>query len=640
MRIAFLSVMAGTVALAQPATSGTNELRLRIGLLSGLNYNNIAAGMEKFIDPSDAPSIASLDFSRSSGLSGYGGLLFEYPGSELFGGQLRIAYDDRRTTRSVSESEMKSRLNYTAIELGLRMNLPADGLYAMIGPSAHIRNSHTYSYHPAAGEGAVTVEDGTLNNASRSAFGIWGGIGYDLPLNRGASGTRWYLTPFAESSYLFDQMNESTHSMTDQTWSTLTVRVGLGLKLERSMEPRAPDQLPAPQPAVEFRIEPPRDGMIGPHDVIEYFPLLPYVFFDSGSAAMPPRYRQLTRTQALTFNESWLPEPGEAGPGGQQETSRSTRQLGVYANTLNIVAMRMLNSPATTITLVGSAPDLDVARRMADEAKRYMVTAFPITAERITTRGEILPPHASGTRVTPKEDLPMVAEENRRVEIVTRDRDLLKPVERRALLEEPFENDLLTIVKSAVHLESCTVTIEGRGGAMVYGPFFTTRQRINATSLLGDADSGSFRATLTAFATDGNVMTRQQQFTLKRRTSPPVIGSRFSILFEFDESKTVAMYEAFLRRQVAPLIPDGAMIYVHGHTDIIGEEGYNQDLSQRRAERTEEILGDELRNLGRKTVVFDMFGFGELTVASEFSNRTPEGRHYNRTVVIDITPAP
>jgi outer membrane protein OmpA-like peptidoglycan-associated protein len=314
--------------------------------------------------------------------------------------------------------------------------------------------------------------------------------------------------------------------------------------------------------------------------------------------------------------------------------------MGVYANTLNIIAARMLNSPATTITLVGSAPDLDGARRMAEEVKRYMVTIFPITPERITISPQILPPHASGTRGTPNEDLPLVAEENRRVEIVTRDRDLLRPAQLKTLLQEPFENEILTTVRTAVPLESCTVKIEGNGTSMIYGPFFTPRQRINATGLLGNADSGSYRATLTAFASDGSVVTRQQDFTLRRRTLPPMAGSRFSILFEFDESKTVAMYEAFLRKQVAPLIPEGSMIYIHGHTDIVGEEAYNQYLSQRRAESTEAILGDELGKLGRQTVIFDMFGFGELALASEFSNHTPEGRYYNRTVVIDIAPAP
>jgi len=51
---------------------------------------------------------------------------------------------------------------------------------------------------------------------------------------------------------------------------------------------------------------------------------------------------------------------------------------------------------------------------------------------------------------------------------------------------------------------------------------------------------------------------------------------RFRILFDFDQSKTIASYEKFLTEVVAPLIPDSGVVIIHGYTDNIGEEEYNE----------------------------------------------------------------
>jgi outer membrane protein OmpA-like peptidoglycan-associated protein len=275
---------------------------------------------------------------------------------------------------------------------------------------------------------------------------------------------------------------------------------------------------------------------------------------------------------------------------------------------------------------------------MAEDVKGYLVAAFNISADRISTKGQVVPPHASGTRVTPKEDLPLVAAENRRVEIHSDDGDLLKPVELRTIIEHPFGNDLLVDVSTRIPVRSWTLRITGKDFDQWYGPFHTPTRRINATEILAGAQRGTFSAKLVAVTDQGKSVITEREFSLDKHELIAFRGSRFSILFEFDESKTVAMYEDFLRRQVAPLIPDGARVYVHGYTDAIGDEGYNQELSERRAQGTLDILLDELGKLGRTPLFFEAYGFGEDAYRSNFPNGTPEGRYHNRTVVIDLVP--
>ena len=115
-------------------------------------------------------------------------------------------------------------------------------------------------------------------------------------------------------------------------------------------------------------------------------------------------------------------------------------------------------------------------------------------------------------------------------------------------------------------------------------------------------------------------------------------GLRFSILYEFDESKAIPMYEKYLTDVVVPKIPQGGTVIIHGHTDIIGEEVYNQKLSVDRANDVKRIIENGLAKMDRNDVKFEVFGYGENPDLSLFENKYPEERFYNRTVIIDIIP--
>jgi outer membrane protein OmpA-like peptidoglycan-associated protein len=634
VRLVVLLAVASLTVTAQPLPGGEGGSRFQLGILGGVNYNNVATDMRNFINVAGDPGFAISDFSTSDGIAPFGGVSLQYPSNHLFSAYLRATYDDRSITGTSSGNELDAKLAYISIEPGLRLNILASRLHMLFGASALFNITDQYSYRPVRGEGSIAVTDATVDNINKTMLGVWGGFGYDIRLNPNSNGAVWVLTPFVEASYLFDQFSQPLDGGSEK-WNTLTGRGGLALKLEIGPAPVVLSEI-GPPPAVTFKVTPPRLGVVEPREVSEQFPLLNYIFFDSGSATMPARYPRLTMTQAKEFDEEALREG--IGPGSSRPQTRTAKQLSIYYNAVNIIGVRMMNSPLSQITLVGSAPDLSDARQMAEDVKAYLVATFNIPDDRITTKGQIRPPHASGTRVTPKEDLPLVAVENRRVEILSNNSLLLKPVELRTLIEEPFGNDLRIDVSTRVPVKSWTMRITGRGFDQWYGPFYTPGQRINTTQMLAGASEATLTARLIAVTNDGKSAISEQQFSLSRREIVSARGNRFSILFDFDDSKTVAMYEEFLRNQVVPLIPGGSTIYVHGHTDAIGEEEYNNQLSEERAQGTLDIIVDELIKIGRSPVFYEMYGFGEDARHITFSNDTPEGRYHNRTVVIDVVP--
>jgi outer membrane protein OmpA-like peptidoglycan-associated protein len=107
-------------------------------------------------------------------------------------------------------------------------------------------------------------------------------------------------------------------------------------------------------------------------------------------------------------------------------------------------------------------------------------------------------------------------------------------------------------------------------------------------------------------------------------------GMRYSVIFEFNDSKAISLYEKYLTEIVTPKIPVGGTVIIHGHTDIIGDEAHNEVRG---------ILENALTKAGRTDVKFEVYGFGEDLDLAPFGNKFPEERFYNRTVIIDIIPA-
>lgn len=622
------------------AQEGEEVAPVRFGVLGGANYNSVGVG-----GGTSLPIPASPDLSDGTGFGPYGGLLFEYnPGlGEVLGVHARVGYDDRSALFEATGASVDAGVSYFAFEPAMQLNLGSPNFHFIIGPSLNVlaRNSFTVDTNGVTTE---NVEYGKLNDVT---FGMWGGVNYDIHLSEMSDeGTQWYLTPFFEGSWMVDQVKTEGFEADniDDSWSTVTVRGGLQLKYgfggPQSAREEAPEVVYTDEsPEVGVAITTPIGGVATPRVRQEYLPLLNYVFFDEGqTSSMPARYNRMSQAQAMSFSETELlpaPQPTAGASGNTGETTRSERQLQVYRNVTNIVGNRMRENTSAKITLVGSGKSAQEGRQRAELVKNYLVNSFGISSDRIEVKGQTVPPHASGTRVTPESDLPLVAEENNRVEILTSDDELLRPVKLNVYENEPIESDIILSVASNTRVSYWKVEIDGSGRKATYGPFYSNVARINAAPVLGDKKSGTYNARITAVAADGTEVYTTESFTLAKAQSDPEESSRYSILFEYDDSESLSKYEDFLRKTVAPKIADGSMVFIHGHTDVAGKEEYNAELSEARAEEAEKILADELKSLGRD-VTFETYGLGESEYRSPFGNDDPEERYYNRTVMIEI----
>jgi outer membrane protein OmpA-like peptidoglycan-associated protein len=159
-------------------------------------------------------------------------------------------------------------------------------------------------------------------------------------------------------------------------------------------------------------------------------------------------------------------------------------------------------------------------------------------------------------------------------------------------------------------------------------------------NVLGNRTEGDYKVIMIGKTKSGKTVKRDTIVHMVLwKPSEREEGMRYSIIFEFNESKAIAIYEKYLTDIVTPKIPINGTVIIHGHTDIIGEEAYNQKLSEQRAKEVESIIKNALSKAGRSDVKFQIFGFGEDETLSPFENNFPEERAYNRTVIIDIIPA-
>lgn len=398
------------------------------------------------------------------------------------------------------------------------------------------------------------------------------------------------------------------------------------------------------EPTITFTATVPTDVPVI-RRIRETFPLRNYVFFNPGSTEIPERYVLLDKNQVKNFKEDHLEEFTSKNP-----TGRSARQMNVYYNVINILGNRMAKNPSANVRLSGaSMTGIADGMKMAKSMKKYLVEVFGIEASRITTEGRIKPRIPSEQRGGTKE-LVLLREGDRRVTIWSSSPEILmefqsgpeaplKPVEIISVQESKPLN-LVTFnaegAKSAFESWSMEIT-DDDGKLQKFGPFTDDKVTLPRENIMGDKLRGDYTATLTAKMKIGKTLTRQTKLHLEVAVAPKVEEvMRFSIIFEFDDSRAIALYEKYLTEIVTPKIPTGGKVIIRGFTDIIGETEHNQRLSLSRANDVRKIMEAALTKADRRDVTFEVSAYGEDEKTSTFENKLPEERFYNRTVIIDI----
>jgi len=622
------------------------------GVAGGANFNFYRGSTQQL----NADFMAPVAFDEGNGVGLYLAPLIEYhvPGAGL-GFMLQTGYDSRSSaykqqiTPCNCPADLTTTLSYITVEPSIRLQ-PFDGnFYLYAGPRLAFNVEKSFKYelgiNPDFPDQEPTPDvKGDLSNVRSTLISMQIGAGYDIPLTTQNKMTQFVFSPFVSFHPYFGQSPRDI-----ETWTVTTIRAGAALKFghgRKIVTPVVENGLPVVEPDITFTVNSPKNTPVE-EMVTETFPVRNYVFFDKESTAIPERYVTLTKAQVKDFRED---QTDMFKP--KNHAGRSERQMVVYYNVLNILGDRMVKDPTANIALVGSSNDSpEEGRAMAESIRQYLVDVFGINTSRIAIEGREkpkIPSEQTGGTL----ELDLLRAGDRRVSIESGTPSLLmefhngptaplKPVEIRALQQAPLNSYTSFNVKGADKaFSSWSLEVKDEKGAVQkFGPYTGENIGLPGKSILGSRPKGDYKVTMVGLTKDGYTVRREVPVHMVLWTPGGYKnGIRYSILYEFNESTAITMYEKYLTEIVTPKIPKGGKVLVRGYTDVIGDEANNLQLSVARANDVKRILESSLATAGRTDVTIEANGYGEDPKMALFENTFPEERFYNRTVVIDILP--
>ena len=575
--------------------------------------------------------------------------LVEYHRQKSYWGfMFQVGFDNRSgdfnevLTDCNCPADLTTKLTYLSLEPSVRFAPFKSNYYLFGGPRIGFNIDKSFVYHqginPAFPSQVIKSEIvGDFSQIEKTVYAMQIGMGYDFEFSSPTTKTKFIISPFVSYQPYFGQNPRSI-----ETWNISTVRAGVAFKFGRGIKT---EQVLVTDGEIQFSIKIPENGVASINSK-EIFPLRNYIFFNLGDTDIPSRYVLLNFNQAKNFREDQVQFTTS-----QNTPGRSERQMLVYYNVLNILGDRMQENPTSTIKLVGSSeygPANGVV--IAESVKKYLVEIFGIDSTRIAIEGRSKP-------IIPSEkpggisELRLLREGDQRVTIESTSPALLmefqsgdaplKPVEIDTQQSETNPDDILFFVgNSEKVLSTWSVILKDENGKTnTFGPFEDDKVIISRKLILKNQKQGNFNVKLMGTSKTGKIIVKENLVKIVPiETSKKIESLRFSVIFEFNESKSIAIYEKYLTEIVVPKIPIGSKVIINGYTDVIGEGSYNQKLSLARANDVKQILQDGLAKSGRYDVKFQVNGYGENPDYLLFENNYPEERFYNRTVVIDVLP--
>lgn len=617
------------------------------GVAGGANFNFYRGSTNQLNSGFTPPAT----FHDGKGIGLFIAPLIEYHRADSrLGFMLQAGYDNRKgkfdqvTTACDCPADLSANISYLTIEPSLRFAPFKSNFYLFGGPRfAFIRDqSFTYQLgiNPAYPTQAVNPEvKGDFSDINKSIISMQIGAGFDIPLSSQNHKTQFVLSPFASFHPYFGQNPRST-----ETLNITTFRAGVALKFGQGHLIQKPDEaVIIAEPEVQFSAYAPAN-VPTKRRVREVFPLRNYVFFNIGSTEIPTRYKLLKKEEVKDFREDQLEMVTPINQSG-----RSERQMNVYYNVINILGDRMIKNPNTTIVLVGSSEKgPKEGKEMAESIKLYLVNTFDINSSRIRTKGQ-LKPDIPSEKLGGVRELDLLREGDRRVSIESSSPVLLaefqsgstpvNPSETMVLQEAPLDSYVTFDAKGSNEAFSAwSIQVADESGKMqAFGPYTQESASLSGQAILGTRPEGDFKITMIGQTKSGKTVSKETNAHIVLWAPAKIDeGLRYSIIFEFNESKAISIYEKYLTDIVVPKIPVNGTVIIHGHADIIGDDAYNQTLSVARANDVKNIIESALVKSGRTDVKFETNGYGEDLNNSPFKNEFPEERAYNRTVIIDI----
>lgn len=365
------------------------------------------------------------------------------------------------------------------------------------------------------------------------------------------------------------------------------------------------------------------------------YPLLNYVFFDEGKSDIPERYILFdNQSQTKIF----------------ADTSIYGGTLDKYYHLLNIYGYRLQKYPNVKIKIVGcndgeskaEKGNTELSKQRATNIYNYFKNVWGISESRMELKFQNKPDLPTNTKVDS-----IGIQENRRVEIITTEWDVAKPVFDVGSVTEPQPVDMDYIIKNGIEdglVAKRRIEIKTDAGDWnTLTEIGTTEPKINwnwkNTKFKYPTDEKPFTAQLVVTTHTGAECKSDpisipvlQISTDKMRIESTADSTREIynlILFPFDKSDAGAINERIMNDYVYGRVFPTSVVEVVGHTDVVGMYDHNKKLSGRRSEYVKNGIN---KKSGGKYGILASQGVGEEDPL--YTNELPEGRFYNRTVQV------
>jgi outer membrane protein OmpA-like peptidoglycan-associated protein len=352
-------------------------------------------------------------------------------------------------------------------------------------------------------------------------------------------------------------------------------------------------------------------------------PLLNYIFFKDNSSIVPSRYN-LNKSEFLK----------------NKKNNYSNNTLKLYSDILNILGER-LSKTNSKIEIIGYNSGVrmennnsQLSKERAIAVSSYLKQKWNIDKNRIKISGSNLPPKPSNIND------PLGEEENRRVEIISNDWEIVKPVQLQDTILD-YKNAVLRIypnITTNKKINNKWIEISVDKNRIDSIPVLKTNNYIDWDSkkILNKNKTIKEINFILCAETSEKTIIRSENIVIevKTKTLNDKILNKLSdkrmdrfqlILFDFNKFE-INNHNKKISNLIIKKLKDSSEVKITGYTDMIGDEKVNKELSEKRAKALATILS-------LKTIVPFIRGMGETNL---FDNKLPEGRFYSRTVITEI----
>jgi outer membrane protein OmpA-like peptidoglycan-associated protein len=650
---------------------------LRLGVYGHLSFNQYTANFRNFPGRT-LPDDTSPMFQIGSGIGFAAGALIEFPVAEKLRLSIRgnyathdgvmrrsepipLADDQGRVVNGSREYILSPRLHSAGIEpliawqpfkrfsafsvlLGARAGMLLAGRYDQVERIVNLQRNSIQEEVP-------TITNDAIPSLQTLQASIIAGVSFELPIELtttlpGGSPAALIIAPEITLNYAM------TPVVQDITWNAHALRAGFALKYAPAIESSLRTSAMVGTAATKYMSA--EVAAIGLDDdgkeiplvklrVDEYaskqlHPMLPYIFFESGSAALPLRYTRLFPAETASFNESGF---------AKAET------LEVYYHLLNVIGKRLRDNSAATLRIVGclgetltasssDGSEATLARRRAETVQKYFQEVWGISPERLRIESRGLPRKPTMTR-----DVIINAEENRRVELLSDEWSIMRPVVVSDTLRDVTPPNLKFSVNVTAQAGVAKWSVKalqnnarrplkqflGAGTPDASVVWRVARERLSIPTqdrtlkynleVMDNEERGA--------ETTGSIPVEIVNSQKRRQSGSDKRVDVYRVMnFDPERSEMTTDHVRLIDEFVRPALTKESTLTITGFTDLLGDVGENKKLSEDRAQTiARQILsGNSITN-----------GVTTRGVGSRiqlYSNATPEGRFYSRIVEIRV----